>query len=234
VAKETRRPIFDYYHPESVVATEFRRLLHNITRPVDGIERKSFLVTSAMLSEGKSTVAAYLAITAAAYKKRKTILIDCDLRRPTVHKLFNLPIENGITDLIDGSIKVEDAFRSTSLKNLWVVTAGTLKDNPTELFEGDSVKHAIEQIKFYFDVVFVDCAPVIPVSDPVVLAPELDALLLVVKAGSTQKDVIKRACDIIGRSDTTIAGVVLNNVEGVLPYHYNHRYYGYHYSVKKR
>lgn len=234
MTKETRRPVLDYYHPESVVATEFRRLLHNVTRPVNGVERKSFLVTSAMLAEGKSTVASYLAITAAAYKKRKTVLVDCDLRRPTIHKLFSLPVENGVTDLIDGSIKVEDAFRSTPLKHLWVVTAGTLKDNPTELFEGDSVKRAIEQIKFYFDLVFVDCAPVIPVSDPVVLAPELDGLLLVVRAGATQKDVLQRACNIIGKSDTDIVGVVLNNVQGVLPYHYNHRYYGYHDSAKKR
>lgn len=234
MVKETRKPIFDYYHPESVVATEFRRLLHNITRSIDGIERKSFLVTSAMLSEGKSTVAAYLAITAAAYKKRKTVLIDCDLRRPTVHKLFNLPIENGITELIDGSIKVEDALKSTPMKHLWVVTAGTMKDNPTELFEGDSVKKAIEQIKFYFDLVFVDCAPVIPVSDPVVLAPELDGLLLVVRAGSTQQDVIKRACDIISKSESHVVGVVLNNVQGVLPYHYNQKYYGYQSAAKKR
>ncbi len=234
MAKETRKPIFDYYHPESVVATEFRRLLHNITRPTNGVEHKSFLITSAMLSEGKSTVAGYLAITAAAYKKRKTILIDCDLRRPTIHKLFNLPVENGVTDLIDGTIKVEDAFKSTPLKHLWVVTAGRMKDNPTELFEGESVKQVIEQIKFYFDMVFVDCAPVIPVSDPVVLAPDLDGLLLVVKAGATQKDVVRRACDIISKSDANILGVVLNNVEGVLPYHYNHRYYGYQYSVKKR
>jgi protein-tyrosine kinase len=234
VAKQIYRPIFDYYRPESAVATEFRRLLHNITRPVNGIDPKSFLVTSAMLSEGKSTVAAYLAITAAVYKKRKTILVDCDLRRPTVHKLFNLPVENGVTDLIDGSIKVEDAVKSTPLEHLWVVTAGTMKSNPTELFEGDSVKKAIEQIKFYFDLLFVDCAPVIPVSDPVVLAPELDGLLLVVKAGSTQLGVIKRACDIISKSESRVVGVVLNNVRGVLPYHYNHRYYGYQYAAKKR
>jgi Mrp family chromosome partitioning ATPase len=92
------------------------------------------------------------------------------------------------------------------MKHLWVVTAGTMKDNPTELVEGDSVKKAIEQIKFYFDLLFVDCAPVIPVSDPVVLAPELDGLLLVVKAGSTQLGVIQRPDIIINQSHV---GVVL-------------------------
>jgi capsular exopolysaccharide synthesis family protein len=231
LGKDKQKPICDYYHPESVVGTEFWRLLHNITRPVDGVTRKSFLITSAMLSEGKSTVSAYLAITAAACKM-KTVLIDCDLRRPTIHKLFDLPLERGVTDLIDGSVKTEEAFKSTRIQNLSILTAGTLHDDPTELFEGDSVKQVINQVKFYFDLVFIDCAPIIPVSDPVVLAPELDGLLLVVKAGATHKEVVKRACGIIAKSDATIVGVVLNNMQGVLPYHYNYGY-GYEYLAKK-
>lgn len=231
---ERRRTIFEYYHPESVVGTEFRRLLHNITRPVKGVSKRSFLITSAMLSEGKSTVSSFLSITAASYKKRKTILIDADLRRPTIHKIFNLPLEHGITDLIDNKISAEEAFKLTPIPDLYVLTAGTLKHNPTELFESDAVKTAIEKVKFYFDLVFVDCAPIIPVSDPVVLAPEMDGILLVVKAGATQKEVIRRAVDIIGKTDANIVGVVLNNVSGVLPYHYNHQYYGYQYATKEK
>lgn len=233
MAKDRRRPIWEYYHPESVIGTEFRRLLHNITRPVKGVSKRSFLVTSAMLSEGKSTVSSYLAVTAASYKKRKTILIDADLRRPTIHKIFDLPLEPGVTDIIDGTVKAEDAFKSTKIPDLWILTAGTLKHNPTELFESDKVIEAIEKVKFYFDLVFVDCAPIIPVSDPVVLGPNMDGLLLVVKAGSTQKEVIKRAADIISKTDANIVGVVLNNVSGVLPYHYSHQYYGYNYATKK-
>ncbi len=234
MGKENRRSIWEYYHPESVIGTEFRRLLHNITRPVNGVSRKSFLITSAMLSEGKSTVSSYLAITSAAFKKRKTILIDADLRRPTIHQIFDLPLENGLTDIIDGAVKAEDAFKSTRIPDLWIVTAGTLKKNPTELFESELVKEAINKVKFYFDLVIVDCAPIIPVSDPVVLGPEMDGLLLVVKAGATQKEVIKRATAIIGKTDANIVGVVLNNVAGVLPYHYNYQYYGYNYAVKRQ
>ncbi len=234
MGKERRPPIFEYYHPESVVGTEFRRLLHNITRPVKGVSKRSFLITSAMLSEGKSTISAYLAITAASYKKRKTILIDADLRRPTIHKIFDLPLERGITDLIDDKISAEEAFKKTPIPDLSILTAGTLKHNPTELFESDAVKIAIEKVKFYFDLVFVDCAPIIPVSDPVVLAPDMDGILLVVKAGATQKEVIRRAVDIIAKTDANIVGVVLNNQSGVLPYHYNYQYYGYHYATKNQ
>lgn len=234
MSPKKRKLIFDLYDPESPVGTEFRRLLHNITRPLDGKERKSFLTTSAMLSEGKSTVSAYLAITAAAYKNRKTVLVDCDLRRPTLHKLFGLPLEGGVTDVIDGAITAEEAFKGTAIRDLWVLTAGTLKKNPTELFESQEVKKVIEQLKFYFELVFVDCAPIIPVSDPVVLAPELDGVLIVIKAGATQTEVIQRAVDIVKKADADIVGVVLNNMNAVLPYYYNHSYYGYSYSSRGR
>lgn len=234
MARSKQRRIYDLYHPESVVGTEFRRLLHNITRPVNGISRSSFLITSAMLAEGKSTVSAYLGLTAASHKKRKTIVIDADLRRPTLHLAFDVPLEGGLTDLIDGKVNAEDAFKSTNSPNLWLLTAGTMKRNPTELFESQSVKEAIEKVKFYFDLVFIDTAPILPVSDPLVLAPEVDGVLLVVKAGETQREVISRAVDILRNVDANISGVVLNNARSVLPYHYNYQYYGYSYAAKKK
>lgn len=231
---KSRKLIFDNYNPESPVGTEFRRLLHNITRPSEDKERRSFLTTSAMLSEGKSTVTSYLALTAAAYKNRKTVLVDCDLRRPSIHKHFGLPLEGGVTDVIDGKLTAEEAFKGTRIENLWILTAGTLKRNPTELFEGDDVKKVIDQLKFYFELVFVDCAPIIPVSDPVVLAPELDGVLLVIKAGATQREVIQRAVNIVEKSNADVVGVVLNNMDSVLPYYYNHSYYGYSYTSSRR
>jgi capsular exopolysaccharide synthesis family protein len=234
MSPKPRKLIFDLYDPESPVGTEFRRLLHNITRATKGKERKSFLTTSAMLSEGKSTVSAYLALTSAAYKSHKTVLVDCDLRRPSIHRLFGLPLEGGVTDVIDGKLSAEEAFKGTKVENLWVLTAGTLKKNPTELFESQGVKKVVEQLKFYFELVFVDCAPIIPVSDPVELAPELDGVLLVIKAGTTQSEVILRAADIVQKADAEIVGVVLNNMNSVLPYFYNHSYYGYSYTSRGR
>jgi len=157
--KNKRASIFKQYHAESPVGTEFRRLLHNVTRPVEGNERKSFLITSAMLSEGKSTISSHLAITAASFKKKRTVLIDCDLRRPVIHQMFDLPLEGGVTEIIEGSVKPEEAFKSTSIDSLMIVTAGAIRKNPTELFEGEKVKQVIEQVEFYFDLVLIDCAP---------------------------------------------------------------------------
>lgn len=228
--------IVDVYKPESGLATEFRRLLHNITSPQGEVSSKSFLVTSATLSEGKSTVASFLAITAAAFKQKKTILIDCDLRRPVIHKLFGLPLENGVTDLIakGDSVALEDAVKPTSIPHLSVLTAGSRTDDPTMLFENDSVRRLIEQVKFYSDLVIIDCAPIIPVSDPVTLSAQVDSVVLVVRAGVTPRDVVKRGLDLIRRSEIHLAGVVLNDIHGAMPHQGYYHYYQYDSSVKAR
>ncbi|MFH2056109.1 MAG: CpsD/CapB family tyrosine-protein kinase, partial [bacterium] len=193
-----------------------------------------FMVTSAMLSEGKSTVSAYLAITSAAYKQRNTVLVDCDLRRPSVHRLFGLDRKPGLTDIITGKVTAEETFQRTPFEHLSIITAGSPLRNPTELFERQAVGEMIEQLKFYFDLVIVDCPPIIPVSDPVMLAPFLEGILMVVKAGATQREVIARACSIIKKAEGELIGVALNNMKSVLPYYYNHRYYGYSYSARER
>ena len=226
------KTLLDTYEPESVEATEFRRLLHNVTRPIDGKSPSALLVSSALVSEGKSTVASYLAITSACHGRKKTLLIDCDLRRPTIHKLFGLPIENGVADLVRGDSSGEGAYKQVSMKHLQLLTAGKVGSNPVELFGGQEIITVIEEAKFHFDLVIVDTAPVIPVSDPALLSQAVDGVILVVKAGSTPREVVKRACDILTKGQAKIVGIALNNAQGVLPYHYNYPYYRQYYSKK--
>jgi capsular exopolysaccharide synthesis family protein len=206
--------------------------LHNITRPVEGKSPSALLVTSALVSEGKSTIAAYLAITSACHGRKKTLLIDCDLRRPTIHKLFGLPIEHGVADVVRGNLSVEGAYKQVSLKRLQILTAGKVSSNPVELFEGEEIIAVIEEAKFHYDLVIVDTAPVIPVSDPALLSQAVDGVVLVVKAGSTPREVVKRACDILTKGQAKIVGIALNNAQGVLPYHYNYPYYKHYHSEK--
>ena len=96
--------IIDYFDPEAPEASEFRRLLHNVNNVKSLGEKRAILVTSAMTSEGKSIVSSFLAMTAVRHKNRKTLLIDFDLRRPTIHRLFSLPRENGLSEVLaDGT-----------------------------------------------------------------------------------------------------------------------------------
>ncbi|MFH1893213.1 MAG: CpsD/CapB family tyrosine-protein kinase [Candidatus Zixiibacteriota bacterium] len=226
--------IIENFAGESATGTEFRRLLHNMLNhkslPKDG---KSFLITSSTTGEGKTTISSNLAITAAQYKLKKTLLIDADLRRPTVHRLFGFDRSPGLSDILENGLKVEDAFRPTNLENLWVMASGSPFPNPTGLFDTPRIPEVIAATKFYFDLIIIDCAPIIPVSDPLILGRDVDGLLMVVKAGETPKEVCKRACDLVLEAGANLLGVALNNVKEALPYYFNYRYYGYHYASKK-
>lgn len=230
MAKDKRQSILDFYKFDSVIGTELRRLLHNVTRPIRGSVPKSILVTSAVSGEGKSTIASMLAITAAHHKKRKTLLIDSDLRRPTIHRMFNVANECGFSDLMDEKAEFEATLKSTPLEHLWILPAGTVDGDPTDKMREDIVKKIVERAEFSFDTVIVDCAPVIPVSDPVIVASAVDGVVLVIRAGKTQKEVVKRACDIVAKADANVIGLILNNVHSALPYHYDYRYYGHYYA----
>jgi protein-tyrosine kinase len=234
MSKDENKSIFEAYDPESSVGTEFRRLLFNMTnnRLVEN-GAKSFLITSPSIGEGKSTVASFLALTAAVHKPRKTLLIDGDLRRPVIHKMFGLNQKMGLTDIIVSGAKLEDCAKKTEIPNLHIITSGVSDWNPTELFDSPSIPGLFEAAKFYYDLIIIDSAPVIPVTDPLILGAEVDGICLVVKAGATQKEVVTRACDLINQSHARLLGVVLNNVKQALPYYYNHKYYGYHYTSRE-
>jgi capsular exopolysaccharide synthesis family protein len=224
----------DYYDQESPCATEFRRLLHNINGAISGPETKTILVTSAMLAEGKSTVVSFLAMTAARHKRRKTLLIDCDLRRPTLHNMFSVPRDNGVVEALKGEKKGKDVIKKTSEPNLDIITAGKIVTHPTEVFDSGAIHKLLSEIRFYYDLILVDCAPVLPVSDPMLLASEMDGVIMVIKAGATQKEVAKRASLLLKDNKTRFLGVVLNNLANILPYYYSDSYYGYEYSSQPK
>jgi capsular exopolysaccharide synthesis family protein len=229
MADSSKKTILDVFRPDSPLGTEFLRLFYNIMRGSRPQDHKAFLVTSAQLGEGKSTVAAFLAITMATFKK-STLLVDCDLRRPAVHRLFDLYVEDGMTDLIDGKAAAGKILKDTALPELRVITAGRLAKDPTGYFENPGLGKIFSDLRERFEVVVIDCAPVMPVVDPLALAPFVNGVLLVVKAGETHRQIVKSACDEIGKSGTPVAGVILNNMKGTLPYYVDSRYQYEYYS----
>jgi len=224
--------LVDYYDQESAYATEFRRLLHNINGAVSGQETKTILITSAMLDEGKSTIASFLALTAARQKKKKTLIVDCDIRRPTLHHLFAVPRENGVIEALMEGKKSRDIVKKTSEPNLDIITAGKAVPQPTGIFDSGAIHELLKEVRFYYDLILVDCAPVLPVSDPMLLAPDMDGVILVIKAGTTQREVAKRASRLLQSQNTRFLGVVLNNLSNILPYYYSDSYYGYEYKPR--
>ncbi|MFZ5981852.1 MAG: CpsD/CapB family tyrosine-protein kinase [Candidatus Zixiibacteriota bacterium] len=223
--------IIDYFSLETAFAAEFRRLLYNLQESEKDGEMKAVMVTSSMLSEGKSTITSLLAITAAK-KGLKTVIIDSDLRRPVIHQLFKLERQLGLHEILADEAAAKSVIKKTSLDNLDVITAGKISAHPAEVFNGPAIGRLIEEMKFYYDQIIIDSAPIIPVSDPLFVANEVDGVVLVIKAGETQREVVKRAVDILKTNHFKLLGVVLNNMSGSLPYYYDYSYYGYHYEQK--
>jgi len=222
------------YDPESAHATEFRRLLHRLRNGNgdNGDDMKSLLVTSSVLSEGKSTTCSFLAMTAAHHKGLKTLLIDSDLRRPNLHNHFQTMREPGLVEVLVGHANAADVIRHTEIENLDIITSGKHCSNPADVFHPQVISKAIDELKFFYDLIIVDSAPLVPVSDPMLLAPLVDAILLVVRAGSTQKEIVERALDILGNSRSKVRGVALNNMTNALPYYYDYSHYGYQYHTQ--
>jgi capsular exopolysaccharide synthesis family protein len=228
-----RNNITKTYDPESPFATEFRRLLYNMTKSKQLPDNsKAFLVTSASTGEGKSTISAFLGMTAALHRPRKTLLIDADLRRPVLHEMFGVEQKGGLSNVILDNAKIEDCVKKTDIDNLDLLTSGEQQKNPTELFDSPVLQTFVESARFYYELIIIDSAPVIPVSDPLILGGEVDGICLVIKAGETQQEVVTRAVSLIEQSGARLLGVVLNNVKHALPYYYNHKYYGYHYTSR--
>lgn len=223
--------VIDFFNMETDFATEFRRLLNNIKILGADQEIKAIMLTSAMLSEGKSTVAVFLALTAAR-KGLKTLLLDADLRRPTIHRYFGQNRENGLAEILAGDAISKNVIRKTSLDRLDIISAGGAVSNPSELFDSRVIGNLITEMKFYYDLIVVDSPPVIPVSDPMLLAQEVDGVLLVVKAGETQREVVRRATEILRSQSRKLLGVAMNNMEGHLPYYYDYSSYGYDYAPR--
>ena len=223
--------IIDYFSPESSFATEFRRLLYKITHAEQDRELKSVLVTSSTLSEGKSTSCSLLGITAAKEGLR-TLVIDCDLRRPSIHRLFNLDRDLGVCEILVDGAAVKKVVKKSGLDRLDIITAGKVTALPSEIFDSARVGNLIEEVKFFYDLILVDSPPIVPVSDPMFLAQEVDGVVLVVKAGVTQREVVSRSVGIIRSGDARLIGVVLNDMSSTLPYYYDYGYYGYRYEQR--
>jgi capsular exopolysaccharide synthesis family protein len=220
------------YDRESAYATELRRIYSNLKSDNQN-SNQCVVVTSAMIGEGKSITSSFLAITAANLSQMKVVLVDFDLRRPRIHEYFNVGSRPGITDIIKGDLKVKAAARDTTIPNLKIISSGISSKGAGELIDQADMPVMVQELKFYFDFVVIDSPPVIPVSDPLLIAGQADGVLMVVKAGYTQREVVKRAINLLRNASIKIYGLVLNDYNEVLPYYYKDRYYGYHYSANK-
>lgn len=200
-------------YPKAIVSENIKSLRTNLQFTAVDDHVKTILVTSTNASEGKSFVSSNLAISFAQADKN-VLLVDCDLRKGRIHRLFDVPNHDGLSILLTGDIRnFEKYVRPTKIHNLSVITCGTYPPNPSELLASQKNKRLISNLKGHYDIVIFDGAPIGGLADSVILSSFMDETLIVVKDGETAKSDLLATKDALEKVDAKIAGVVLNMVD---------------------
>lgn len=238
------RPVYlvAHYEPRSPSAEAYRNIQTNLRLTS---AKKTILVTSSGPREGKSTVVSNLGIVM-AQAGLKTVLINADLRRPTLGEAFGLKREPGLSELITKAVGLKDVLRnyidfmlgdmgfedvrsSPGLENLWIITAGRLPYNPSEILKSTEMNNLIQNLKDKFDIIVFDTPPVLPVTDASLLAPKMDSVVLVYEIGRTSREALIRSKTQLESVGAKISGVILNHTkpqtEALTVYHsYRYQY----------
>jgi polysaccharide biosynthesis transport protein len=213
--------------PQSQMAESYRALRTSLLLSNLGAPPKVIMVTSALPQEGKTTTSINCAVVL-AQKGIRVLLIDADLRRPSIHKTLGMGPRSGLSNVLTGSATLEQAItRSSILPNLDVLPAGTPPPNPAELLASTNMRDVLEHLRGHYDHVVVDTPPTLSVTDAVVLSPRADAIVLVIRSGQTTKQALRRARDILTQVNAKVSGVLLNAVDLSSPdYYYYYEYQG--------
>ncbi len=211
-----------YFHrPGSQEAEAFRSVRTTLQAAIRLSDRKVFQVSSSIPGDGKSTVAANLAMAMAQSGKR-VLLLDADMRKPMVQNLFGLDQSPGVAEILSGEVTFAQVARDVGVRGLTVVTAGTQPSNPSELLASSEFQSLIEDARAVFDIVLVDTPPLLLVSDPCVTAAQTDGLLLVTRLQKDKRHELQRSVELLDSHAINILGVVVN----CLPVE-THSSYGY-------
>lgn len=210
--------------------TEIERVCYKLSLQYERHHAKVFMVTSSVGNEGKTTIAALLAMMYAYSRKSKTVLIDCDLRRPRIHQIFDLPREQGVTDILSYGLNINSFLKNSKIPALKIITAGSANQNPSELFVPLSLDYMINDCQQNFSMVIIDAPPLLPVSDSILLSNRVEGILFVVKAGHTNKKIAARAIELLDENRNKVLGTVINNLKSVMPYYHDYRKYNYKYT----
>ena len=226
--------LITHARPKSEAAEAYRALRTSILLSSFGAPPKVILVTSPLPQEGKTTISANSALVL-AQRGNRILLVDADLRRPGLERMFGVKSRGGLSTLISGVDKVEDVVVSLDqIPNLWIVPAGPIPPQPAELLSSNVMKDYFTRWRNEFDHVIIDTPPCLSVTDAVVLSPEADRVILVARSGQTTKLALRRACDVLLHVNARVMGIVLNafdvhSAEGYY-YSYSGQYAGYYYE----
>jgi capsular exopolysaccharide synthesis family protein len=214
--------------PQSQVSESYRTLRTNIQFSSIDRTMKTILITSAQPGEGKSTTAANLSV-AYAQEGKKVLIVDADLRKPTIHYYFGKSNRYGLTSAIVNRNQLDEVILETPVENLFLITSGPIPPNPSELLTSQKMTTILEEMAARFDVIIIDSPPTLAVADAQILATKCDGVVMVISDGKVKRDVARKAIHNLERVQAKILGVVLNNKR----FKKSDAMYNYYYGTKE-
>lgn len=198
-------------NPKSSISEEYRLLRTKIPFFSKDQELKTVMVTSSQPGEGKTTTISNLAVTY-AHEGKKVLLIDVNMRKPSLHRVFSLPNHQGLSTVLTGDIAVEKVIQDTIVTNLSLLPSGPVPSNPSELIDPPIMRELLEQLKLEYDVILMDTPSVLAVSDSVIISALCDGVIMVAAAGKVNKDHLRKAKEQLDHVDARMLGIVVNQI----------------------
>jgi len=235
ISRRTNPALVTVAHPHSPASEQFRLLKNNILFPEKGNPPKTIMVTSASPHEGKSFVAANLAVSIAQGIDEYVLLMDCDLRAPTIHTFFGFEgKEGGLSDYLTNTIPLPSVLKKASVNKLTVLTAGQIPSNPSELLSSDQMRRLLHEVKLRYNdrYIIIDTPPPYITSETNAIARFVDGIILVVRQGKTRIKEVADILDIYGSEK--VLGVVMNFSRKTIGYGYGYHKIGHDYGYHQR
>lgn len=232
-ADQVDASIVTRHDPKSPISESYRSLRTKFQFATLGAKPRTVMITSSVPAEGKTTTAVNMAVTFADSGLR-VLIMDTDLRRPNVHRVLKMNRGNGLADVLRDGSDIRTVVRPTRIENLWMISSGHVPPNPSELIGSERMQKVMGVLGRSFDLVVCDAPSILIVTDPLLLARQVDTTVMVVAAEEARRETVSRALDILRAADTSVAGVVLNGLRATKRNYYYYYYYYDERAVHKR
>jgi capsular exopolysaccharide synthesis family protein len=220
---------------DSYVAEQYKVLRTNLYSLSPGNPVKTLVITSSQPAEGKTTTSCNLAFALSLDNEKKILLVDSDFRKPDIHNIFNMERKPGFSDILNSDgVLLETMLKKPAAGNLFIIPAGSIKTNPSEILISTKIKNIIDKLRLKFDYIIFDTPPVLSVTDACILGSLCDAVILIVRADVTQKRMIEEAYNMLTGAQAKPKGCILTGVHHLLDsYYYYYKYKYYRYTADK-
>jgi capsular exopolysaccharide synthesis family protein len=216
--------LIPYFESKSLVSEQYKSLVTNLLSLNKGKPPRVIVITSSIASEGKTITALNLAITLShAIKKPKIVLIDADMRKGKVSRYLGVDSSNGLSDYLTGKARLEDVIYNIDIEHLSFISSGPVASHPADLLASSRMKDLLRELRAQFDYILIDTPPVIPVTDAAIIGAQADGVLMVIKAGETQRGIVRRTDELLNQAQAKVVGHVLTGIEYFVP-NYIYRY----------